>query len=279
MPIRTGKGQSAALATARCGLTTQEETPSAMGLFDLFKGSKGSGSTPPKAEKGSPVVVKFGETATSKRAQTYERQEAIGKLVDAGTVEAAEVLLKRFTFTIDPTITDQEEKETTFRGIVAVGPEVLKAVRTFAAKADSLGWPMRIVKELTDDDAYVRELCAWLAKWDTEYAKFVDPKLQILAALEEHKHPAIREAVERFLEDVNETARFHAAGALFKQDDDAAVPALVKALIAEESFRIKNKIVDGFAARNWIVPEADRSAVTRALPPGATLTSDGGMRR
>ena len=247
-----------------------------MGLFDLFKGGGGGSSSDKKAAS---AVQRFGETVANKRAQTHDRQEAIGKLADMRSVDAAAALLKRFTFTMDPTITDQEEKETAFRGVLAVGAEVLVPVRAFVAKAESLSWPMRIVKELVTDEEYVLELLKWLEKWDIEYSKFIDPKLQILAALEDHKHPAIREAVEKFLEDVNEPARFHAVGTVFVQDDPASVRPLVNALIAEESFRIKNKIIDGFAARGWTVPDEKRSEVQAVLPPGASMTGDGHLRR
>jgi hypothetical protein len=243
-----------------------------MGLFDRFKGG-------PKGDKAASAVQKYAETAAAKRAQTYERQEAINKLCEIRTVEAAAALLKRFTFQIDPSITDQEEKDVAFRGIISVGPDALEAVRAFAAKAESLSWPMRIVKELVPEDEYVRELLMWLSRWDTEYQKFIDPKLQILATLEEHKHPAIRDRVERFLEDVNEPCRFHVVNVLFVQDDAAAVPALLKALAAEESFRVKNKIVDGFAARGWLVPEGERDPVRKSLPSGAAIDAEGRLRR
>ena len=114
-------------------------------------------------------------------------------------------------------------------------------MRAFAAKAESLAWPMKIMKELVGDDEYVDELLRWLSRWDTEYSKFVDPKVQILAALEEHKHAGIRDEVERFLEDVNEPARFHAVSALLAQDDAAAVPALAHLLGDEESVRVRNR--------------------------------------
>ena len=46
---------------------------------------------------------------------------------------------------------------------------------------------MKVMKEIVLDEEYVDELLLWLSKWDTEYAKFIDPKIQILVALEEHK--------------------------------------------------------------------------------------------
>jgi HEAT repeat protein len=240
-----------------------------MGLFDLFK----SGGNL-KAERKSPAA-KWADRM-DKRAQTYDRQEAIQALAELGTREAAEVLLRRFTFHIDPSITDQEEKDAAFRGVLRAGQEALEPVREQAAKAESLAWPMKILKELVSGDAYVEELLRWLEPWDTEYAKFVDPKVQILAELEDYKLPKIRERVERFLEDVNEPARFHAVGALFAQEDAAAAPALARRLEEEESVRVRHKIVEGLSSRGWAVPEEMRGAVRGALPPGYSI--DGGGR-
>src|SRR4029077_13735154 len=170
-----------------------------------------------------------------RRVQNYHRAEAIQSPSDMASADAAEVLLKRFTFRIDPSITDQEEKDSAFRGILRAGKDAIEPVRAFAAKAESLAWPMKIMKELVGDDEYVDELLRWLSRWDTEYAKFVDPKVQILTALEDHRHPQIREGVERFLEDVNEPARFHAATTLLVQDDAGALPAFAKLLVEDES--------------------------------------------
>ena len=160
-----------------------------MGLFDLFKGSaKAEGKPRPK---GNPAA-KWADRV-ERRVQNYDRQEAIQALSEMASAEAVEVLLKRFTFHMDPSITDQEEKDAAFRGILRAGRNAIEPVRAFAAKAESLAWPMKIIKELLDEAEYTEELLRWLAKWDTEYAKFVDPKVQILAALEEHRHPQIRD--------------------------------------------------------------------------------------
>lgn len=240
-----------------------------MGLFDLFKGGGGE----KKSAKSSPAG-KWADRI-ERRAQNYDRQEAIQALAEMGTPDAVEALLKRFTFHMDPSITDQEEKESAFRGVLRAGKDAVEPVRAFAAKAESLSWPMKILKELVSGEEYVKELLRWLSRWDTEYSKFVDPKVQLLAALEEHKHPEIRDAVERFLEDVNEPARFHAVGALLAQEDEAAAPALAHLLGDEESVRVRNRIADGFVARGWAVPQDERDAVGKALPPAFALNAAG----
>ena len=124
-------------------------------------------------------------------------------------------------------------------------------------------------------EEYAEELLQWLSRWDTEYAKFIDPKIQLLTALEEHHHPRLREEVERFLEDVNEPARFHAAATLLAHGDAEALPALVKLLLDEESVRVRTKVAEGLGARAWRIPDADRAAVRKVLPPPFTVDADG----
>ncbi len=247
-----------------------------MGLFDLFKGGATKHAKKTYA-KGSPAA-KWADRM-EKRVQNYDRQEAIQALSELGTAEAVEVLLKRFTFHMDPSITDQEEKDAAFRGILKAGKAAIEPVRAFAAKAESLAWPMKIVKELVGQDEYVEELLRWLSKWDTEYAKFADPKVQILTTLEEVRHPHIRAAVERFLEDVNEPARFHAVCAILAQTDAAAIGPLAQLLADEESVRIRTKIAEGFAAQGWTLPQEQRDAVRKALPLPFTVDPNGRVTR
>jgi hypothetical protein len=247
-----------------------------MGLFDLFKGGKGGDKD--ERSKSSPAA-KWANTAADKRAQNYDRQEAIQALAALGSADAAAALLKRFTFTIDPSITDQEEKDAAFAGVLKAGKDAIEPVRAFAGKAESLAWPMKVLKEILAEDEYVEELVLWLSRWDTEYAKFIDPKLQLLVELEDYRHEKIREAVAPFLEDVNETARFHAAASTLAQQDEAALPALLKVLEDEESVRVKNKIADGLVARGWAIPEEQRDAVRKTLPAGYSIDGSGHLKK
>jgi hypothetical protein len=271
-----------------------------MGFFDLFKGS---GKKAGEGAKGkAPAAAKWAERAGDKRAQNYDRQEAIHALSEitskwapkahdttvgddvreqaiAELEAASAALLRRFTFVIDPSITDQEEKDAAFSAIVRCGHFAIEPVRAFAAKAESLSWPLRVLKALLPEDEYVAELLLWLSKWDTEYAKFIDPKIQLLATLEDHKHPDLVKGVEPFLLDVNETARYHAVATLLAQDDPSVADALLKALVDEESLRIKIKTADGFIARGWPVSEELRAEVRKNLPSGYTIDGEGLVRR
>ncbi len=246
-----------------------------MGLFDIFKG-KSSGKD---GDRKPNAAAKWAEAAGSKRAQAYDRQEAINELCKLKSADAVEALLRRFVFAIDPSITDQEEKEAAFDGIVAVGREAIEPVRAFAGKAESLAQPLRIMKAILEEDELIAELLVWLKRWDTEYAKFIDPKLQLLQALAEYRDPNIRVAVEPFLQDVNEPARFHAVAATLAQKDIEAIRPLIAALLEEESVRVRGKIADGFVALGWEVPDEQRAAVRKVLPPQYTVDGAGMMTK
>jgi HEAT repeat protein len=251
-----------------------------LGIFDFLKSSNNKSEK--LGEKAPPIpkeVARWADKAADKRAQNYDRLEAIAALADLGTVEAVAALLKRFNFVIDPSITDQEEKQIAFDGICAVGNDALEPIREYVKKAESVGWPMKIAKKLLPEDEYIGELLTWLKPWDTEYAKFIDPKVQILAALEELKDPRVREAITDYLYDVNETARFHAVGATLFQDDPASIDKLIEIFCDEESVRIRARICDGFISRGWAVPQAMHADFKKSIPSDFTLDAEGMIRR
>lgn len=258
-----------------------------MGFFDFMKKK----SAPPPAEgKGTEKVVDKkiagpARTAGDKKAQTYDRMEAIQALADMKSPDAAAALLKRFTFVIDPTITDQEEKEIAFQGVIAAGKDVVPAVVEFCGacikKGEGITWLLKILHELLEDEEYEEELIDLLGQFDTEYARNVEPKIQVIQALEEIVSPEVREAVAPFLEDVNETVRFHAVQTTFGQNEPESVPALVKLLEAEESVRVKNKVAEGLSFRGWVVPAELREATGKALrdTSGYRVGDDGKVSR
>ncbi|HVU00394.1 MAG TPA: HEAT repeat domain-containing protein [Polyangiaceae bacterium] len=241
-----------------------------MGLFD-FLGKKNDTAAAPK-KGGSRDIARLARLAGEKMAQDYDRQEAIQELSKMGTAEAAEALLRRFAFTMEPSITDHEEKESAVEGIVAAGKAAIEPIRRYAARAESLTWPLKVLKRIVPEEQMVDELLALLDQFDTEYMRNPEPKLQLISVLEEYKNDAVRAAVEPFLTDVNEPVRFHAAGTVFAMDNAESVAALVEALGQEESLRVKNRIAQGLSERRWTVPEAHVAACRDALPPGFSVS-------
>jgi hypothetical protein len=244
-----------------------------MGLFD-FLGKKKDESAPQKAAPKSKDIARLARLAGDKMAQNYDRQEAIEELGKMKTAAAADGLLRRFSFTMEPSITDQEEKDAAMEGIVAAGEAALEPIRRYCARAESLTWPLKVLRRIVKDGQMLDELVRLLEEFDTEYMRNPEPKLQLISLLEEFQSDAVRVAVEPFLTDVNEPVRFHAAVTVFAMNDAQSVPALVGALEQEESLRIRNRIATGLAERKWTVATDLSDAVRKALPPGFRLDGE-----
>lgn len=268
-----------------------------MGLFDFIKNLRPPGEKAPDEEWQDKKLGSLAKKACSKKLQPFDRDEAIRGVLSIGTHEAAISLLKRFSINVDPSITDQEEKQLVFEGIVMIGKgqrgkrvsdagkdakeisdepltkeeikelrdAIIERTREYCDKAENLTWPLKIMRALLADKAYEKELLGLLGKWDTEYSRNVEPKINIIHAMEEIQTEKIREAVEEYLDDVNETVRFHAVQTTFHQDDAASVPALVEMMANEESVRVKNKVCDGIVEKGWIVPDDCRDACAAAM--------------
>jgi hypothetical protein len=232
-----------------------------MGLWNIFSRDEQA------------ALKKHAQRVANKRSQAPDRWESIHALAAMRSSEAIEALLVRFTYTTDPSITDQEEKDAVFDAVVQAEDVALEPVRRFLSRAESLGWPLKLLQSLLSPQDVLSELLRLLGKMDTEYERDPQRKIQVLAALEERQDPRIAEAAQRFLDDVNETVRFHAVGALLAQDDASqSKDPLLHALIKEESVRVRSRILDGFAQHQWSV---GTSAKALQLPPAYRLDTKG----
>ncbi|QQR88819.1 MAG: hypothetical protein IPJ88_11335 [Myxococcales bacterium] len=132
---------------------------------------------------------------------------------------------------------------------------------------------MKLMEHLLDQDGVVAELLALLENMDTEYERDPQRKIQVLAALEEREDSRISQTIVRFLDDVNETVRFHAVGALFNQAEvEGCKDALENQLMVDESMRVRARILDGYAAHAWPLPAEKRKI---DLPTGYRLDAKG----
>ncbi len=234
-----------------------------MGVFDIFSKKKGETASPKKSER---EVAKLQKLVSNKMSQNYDRQQAIEELARMGTPEAAFALLKRFDFHLDPSITDQEEKEAAAQGVISMGEVALEPIRKYCAKAESLTWPLRILQQIVSEEHIVDELLGVLDEFDTEYTRNAEPKEQLLSTLEEYPSDDVRVAVEPFLQDASEPVRFYAVTTTFAMDDEQSVPALLEALAEEESLRVRNRIAQGLSERGWKIPSELHESCQGALP-------------
>jgi len=222
---------------------------------------------------GSPAVRKHAERVANKRAQAYDRWESIQALSQMHSQEAVTALLPRFTFYVEPSITDQEEKDAAFAGIVDAGALGLEPIVAFLKKSDSISWPLKMLDKIVPPEVVVAHLIDLLAGMDVEYERDPERKIQILNTLAERNDARVTDAVARFVGDSNETVRFAAVGAIIGQQAAAAHhAALVACLCVEDSVRVRNRILDAFGAANLSV-SPDQERVRARLTAGYALDS------
>jgi HEAT repeat protein len=242
-----------------------------MGLFDLFSKKTASDS---KSKEVSPrELARLTRLVSNKMSQNYERQEAIEQLSQMANAAGASALLRRFDFSMEPSIVDQDEKEAAVQGIVAAGQAALDPIHSYCARAESLNWPLKVLRQIVPNEQMVQELLTLLDLFDTEYMRNPEPKIQLISMLGEYKTPEVREAVEPFLSDVNESVRFHAAGTIFAMADAEALQPLIEALAQEESLRVKNRVARGLEQAAWEIPAELTERCEHALPPGYAIRS------
>lgn len=239
-----------------------------MGLLDFFGRKSGNRS-----------LEKHAKRAGDKRAQAADRWGSLQSLADMKSPEAVAALLQRFTFRVDPSITDQEEKELAFQGILSAGEVAVAPVRSYLKEADAIAWPVRILDEIECEAVVVEALIGLLADMDTEYERDPQRKIDVLAQLEARQDPQVVEAVTPFLEDVNETVRFHAAGAILAQSDaEASKARLIELLATDEGTRVRGSVLDAFIERGWDLGDRAKD-VQPNLPPGYIIDGSAVRKR
>jgi hypothetical protein len=241
-----------------------------MGFFDFLSGKKSDSPAPAKS-KSQKEIARLARVVGDKLAQNYDRQDAISQLSAIGTAESAQALTRRFDFTMQPSLTDQEEKEAALEGIVKAGEVALEPLRNYCSRSESITWALRALRRIVPSESLVDELVSLLDQFDTDYTRNPEPKIQLIGTLEEFKSDQVREAVEVFLEDANESVRFHAVGTVFAMENPASLGALLEALSTEESLRVKNRVAGGIAQRGWEIPEELSASIVKALPEDFSL--------
>lgn len=161
------------------------------------------------------------------------------------------------------------------RGIVSAGEDALEPIREHCQKAESLTWPLKVLRAIVTDEAQAaRELLGILQKFDTEYVRNAEPKVQLIQALEAYPTEEVRVAVEPFLGDISEPVRFTSATTLFAINDPQSLPALVTVIESDESRRVQNRIAQGLVDRAWAIPPELAERTRKALPSGFRLVGN-----
>lgn len=174
-----------------------------MGILDLFAQSE-----PAKALKLRPKIVqKYGDPLV--------RQKAISQVGELECPEAVSVLLARFPVSVDPATIDAEEKDLTFRLVIAFGKSAVAPIKDFLFKTDQASsWAIRLLAELVPEAELVGCCIQLLEKIGPEYTRDPEKKIVAIHTLSERNDPRIAPALVPFLGDPADDVKMAALKAL-----------------------------------------------------------------
>jgi len=241
-----------------------------MGLLDML------GMGGPEAK-----VRRLQKKAMQKFGPAENRQGAIEELGELKTEAAIDALLSRYTFRVDPGITDDDEKARVLALVTQAGEVALAPVKRFISGRDEISWPLRALEGLLPEAEVVKFLVEVATKIGGEYSRVPEKKVLLMHALSAHRSPDIAPAVLPFLDDMDDEVQIAAAEVIVKQQHPAGREPLIQHFLkAHEASnaRVREALSGLLADSGWDV-KGYTPKVEAALPQGYKLDSRGKVLR
>lgn len=252
-----------------------------MGFFGRLFGSGGDAEQEGKAPKGgpSPQVARLLKKASNKFGQAQDRQIALTSLAELGTEEAIEALLQRYTFRIEQTIGDEEEKRMVFESLVRLGPPAVGPILRFLESQNAPYWPAKALTEIVGPDQTVTHLMALVEGMEAVFDRDIERKVELVSNLREFKDPRVRDMLLGFLKDDNEEFRVQALEGLADLGSDEMGDVLVERLLDEtETQRVKTAILNLLIDRRWKV-KRHKESIRKVIPDAFWIDDVGVIHR
>lgn len=217
-----------------------------MGLFDLFAS---------KEDRARGALEKLRQKLLQKYGPPENRAKVIDQLADDGSPDALAVLCLRFTISVDPTITDADEKEHVLRLLVDEGEGAVAPLTSFLhQQEEGVAWGLRALAGILPQERLHPIVLAELAHLGRVYSRDPEKKLTLLTWLREHATgidpAAVQEAVLPLLEDFSDdcriaTTRALAALAPTERTRDALIELLLR---DKDNLRVRGEVFEALAA-------------------------------
>ena len=238
-----------------------------MGMFDFLGG-------------GGTKVERLVKAATQKFGPPENRQKALEQLAELATPEAIAGMLKRFTISAEPSITDREEKEFVYRTVIDFEKDAIVPLQNFVRNSETaISWAVKGLGALTTPPEVVEVCVGALTKLGNEYTRDPEKKTTLLTQLLEHDDPRIVAAVVPFLEDPADDVKIAASRILAKSKDPSARQPLVDAIPREKDHRrVMTAFFEALSLGAFEV-EAARESLQPLLPDGFSIDKEGLVQR
>ena len=209
------------------------------------------------------------ERANNVMSQSADRWGAMEKLRDVGTDEALGALCRRFSFTYDKTIEDQQEKDWTVASLVSLGEAALGPLRRYMKNAKHLGYPLKALGQMTNESTIFEVIDELLGDEEPGYVRDPKRRIDIIEWLGEWtaKPADIVSRVLPYVEDFDENVRFKTLETISLKPDESAAETICRAMVREEeeSKRFQVRCAEVLAEHKWPIT-SHKDDVKNLLP-------------
>ncbi len=237
-------------------------------MFDLFR----RGQPSPKQ------IQKTVKRLTEPHGEQGPRIEAAERLAGWGTPEAIFGLVKRFTVSSRVITQDIEEKRIVVDMLVGLADASVEPLLRFMKTNHQVDWPVRALARIVPQEELVRHLVETIET--VALSEFAAPehRVSLLRAVGGHVSAEMAGLLRGFLGDSDDDVRIAAIEGLVEIGSSERETLLQAFLDAEDRPRIRLKIADLFAERDWAV-KGFRPKIEETLPEGFALNAKGVIRR
>ncbi len=240
-----------------------------MGFFSRLFGRNDTQATDAEQtpiKKVSPQIARLTKKLENKYGQAQERQMAIDQLAEVGSVEAAQALLKRFSFRIEQTIGDEEEKRSVYDHLVALGPTSVQPILDYLNNEKSPYWPTKALRQIVGDEETVTHLLDIIRSMEAIFDRDIQRKVELVSNLCEFDHPEVIKALFEFAKDENEEIRVRAVEAMAKMGNEDLCDVLIDRLVdPAETQRMRVSILSLLVDRKWKVKHR-KEEIRKVIP-------------
>lgn len=216
-----------------------------MGLFDLFAS---------KEDRARSALEKLRHKILQKYGPPENRAKAIDQLAADGSPDALATLCLRFTISVDPTITDADEKEHVLRLLLEEGEQAVEPLTRFLhEQEEGVAWGLRALARILPAERLNPVVLAELTHLGRVYSRDPEKKLTLLTWLREHPSgaagAALEDAILPLLEDFSDDVRIATTRALAAlAGSERTRDALIELLLRDkENLRVRGEVFEALA--------------------------------
>jgi hypothetical protein len=215
------------------------------------------------------ALKKVIDRANNTVSQSADRWGAMEKLREDASDEALFALCRRFSFSYDKTIEDQQEKDWAVASLVSLGEAALGPLVRYMKGAKNLGYPLKVLGQLTTQERVLEVIDEILEDEEPGYVRNPMRRIDIIEWLGGWTANAA-EVVPRvlpYVEDYDENVRFKSIETISLKPAPSAAETVCRAMVREdeESQRFQVRCAELLAEQGWSV-KTHKSEVQNLLP-------------